>query len=61
LGFKPVPTVKSFYSNFFADTLQVMYIVPSQPTPHFEAMMNLMAQKLELAEKSSRTLGLLPN
>jgi Acetyltransferase (GNAT) domain len=57
LGFKPVPTVKSFYSNFFADTLQVMYIVPSQPTPHFEAMMNLMAQKLELAEKSSRTLG----
>jgi hypothetical protein len=60
LGFKTVPTCKLFYSKIFADTLQVMYIVPSEPTPHFEVVMDTMAEKLELAGKSSRIPKYLP-
>jgi hypothetical protein len=52
LGLTPVSTVKSFYSHTFADTLQVMSIMPSQPTPHFAAMMDWMAEKLGLIKES---------
>jgi GNAT superfamily N-acetyltransferase len=51
LGLRPVPTVEPFYSDTFADTLQVMYIVPSQPTPHFGATMDMMVGKLGLTRK----------
>jgi predicted GNAT family N-acyltransferase len=51
LGLRPVPTVASFYSETFADTLQVMYITPSQPTPHFGATMDMMVEKLGLTRK----------
>jgi hypothetical protein len=51
LGLRPVPTVESFPSDTFADTLQVMSIVPSQPTPHFGALMDIMVEKLGLTSK----------
>ncbi len=52
LSIKPVPiAVESFYSDTFADTLQVMHINPTQPSPRFRAMMDRMAERLRLTKR----------